>query len=127
MVTTKEIRDLTVACLYSEEESTEGHILVEGINRSFGFHPERLRNRKDNVIKLLKQFSDDFMESGGGGMSFLNFCETKDGVQWGEHPAMEELMCLGIGLELVRYILPKRMWSVFPGGMPYFVILDSKF
>jgi hypothetical protein len=32
---------------------------------------------------------------------------------------MEMLFCLGIGMGLAKWLLPKNMWSALPGGMPY--------
>ena len=35
---------------------------------------------------------------------------------------MEQLFVLGMGLGLVKYGLPRSMWNVLPGGMPYISI-----
>ena len=94
-------------------------VLVEGIVRKWGFHPDRLEAHKEEVRNILALFPDEFMQGKGGGWSFLNLCNTKDGVQWGEHPDMEALCCLAIGLGLGKWQMPKEMWSIFPGGMPY--------
>jgi hypothetical protein len=62
-------------------------------------------------------------ESGGGGWSFLNFCQDRHGTLWtGMHQTCEELIVLGIGLGMVKWCLPRGMWDALPGGMPYLVI-----
>jgi len=38
------------------------------------------------------------------------------------HQIVEELFCLAMGLGLAECQLPREMWSMFPGGMPYYVI-----
>ena len=37
---------------------------------------------------------------------------------------MDALFCLGIGLDVAGYVLPRDMWTVFQGGMPYIFIKD---
>jgi hypothetical protein len=32
---------------------------------------------------------------------------------------MEQLFTLGIALGLAQWQLPRDMWDIFPGGMPY--------
>jgi hypothetical protein len=71
---------------------------------------------------LLNELPSSFKKDIGGGWSFLQACETKDGVQWGEHRNMEQLFVLGMALGKVRYCLPRDLWQVLPGGMPYLVI-----
>jgi hypothetical protein len=101
----------------------QGAVLAEGITATFAFNRERLEMRRKQVSEWLSCLPDKFHANSGGGWSFLNACVTKDGQQWtGLHRSMEELFCLGIGLGLVRCLVPRNMWTVFPGGMPYYVI-----
>lgn len=116
-------------CLYKEEELLQDPrrppadaIIVEGIMNTFAFHPNRLETHRGELRRILCGFPDEFYIDGGGGWSFLNFCMTKDGDQWGEHYNMEQLMCLGIALRLVKYNMDRSFWNVMPGGMPYFTI-----
>jgi len=55
-------------------------------------------------------------------MSFLNFCQTKDGVQWGEHKDCQNLLTLAMGLGFMEYCLSRKMWGAFPSGLPYISI-----
>lgn len=59
------------------------------------------------------------------GSSFLNACVDRDGVQWGEHVNVDELVMLGQGIGKLKFCLPRERWDVFPGGMPYIVYLDK--
>lgn len=140
------VKDLNIAertekilldCLFKQNEMTEEMkngiipkdspaVVVKGIVNTFGFHPQRLESHREEVRTLLNEMPDNFHKSKGGGWSFLQMCVDKNENQWGEHRNMEQLMCLGIGLKMVEYCLPKEMWSALPGSMPYLVIDTSK-
>lgn len=117
------VETIFMKCLFNEGEDTENRIEVEGIVGSFGFHPERVAQHKDDIFDMLNQLPDKFKESSGGGWTFLNACENSRGEQWtGLHQTMEQLVCLGIAIEKVKFIMPRNLWSMFPGSMPYFII-----
>lgn len=110
-------------CLYKDGEDTSKAILVEGIVTTAGFHPERLESHRKDIEAMLAELPSEFQQSGGGGMSFLNACNDKNGDQWtGEQRTMEHLFQLGIGIGKVECLVPRKMWSAFPGGMPYYVV-----
>lgn len=114
-------------CMFKDEEVVDGvpviePVKVEGVVNNYGFHPTRLESHRDGVKLFLGELPKGFHQNTGGGASFLQACIDKGGNQWGEHPNIEQLMCLGIGLGLAKYCMPKEMWSVLPGGMPYFVV-----
>ena len=114
-------------CLFKDNEDSSNHIRVEGITVNMGLHPERLNSYKDEIINMLNLLPDSFKLGGGGGMSFLNMCNTNDGNLWtGEHRIMESLVLLGIGINRVKFLMPKFYWDVLPGGMPYLCINDEK-
>lgn len=100
----------------------ENTIKVEGITMNVGFNHDRLENNRDNVKAMLSELPEPFFKETGGGWSFLNGIETKDGEQWAEHRNLEQLLTLGIGLGYVSFLMPRTMWAMFPGGMPYFQI-----
>ena len=95
-------------------------VIVEGIRASYGFNSKRLFAYKDEINSMLDDMNKTFKE----GWSFLNLSFDKNNVQWtGNHRAMEELMCLGMGIGRVHYCTTDRnFWSILPGGMPYIVI-----
>ena len=122
----QEVEKAFLDCLYKEAEMEgvsgipEGTVLVEGIMNKLGFHPQRLESKRSQVTRWLGLLPKQFHKGGGGGWSFLNACDQEDGTQWtGLHQRMDQLFCLGIGLGLVKYQLPREMWGALPGGVPY--------
>jgi len=124
-LTSENVQSIFEDCLFRGGEDMSNAILVKGIISDFGFHPGRIDNNKIAIKFMLDQLSDDFKASGGGGMTFLNMCNDRDGGQWtGFHSVMERLVVLGIAINKVRFALPRDLWAVLPGGMPYIVILE---
>jgi len=121
----KELNAIFLDSLYKDHEITpgqtpEGAVLVSGIVTNVGFEPNRLNANKPKILELAKAIvTDSFLKGKGEGMSFLQLCEDREGNQWGEHRNMEQLVLLCKGLGMADYCLPKEMWNVFPGGMPY--------
>ena len=89
---------------------------------NYGFHPDRLETHKTEIAELLAELPDNFQAEIGGGWSFLNACMTKDDKQWGEHRDIECLVALGIATDQAKWMMPRDMWSILPGGMPYFSV-----
>ena len=121
------VTDTFMDCLYREEEVAdlkegevpEGVVRVEGIVSKFGFHPGRLESHRAEVKAYLEEMPPEFHKATGGGWSFLNLCMTKGGEHWAEHPTMEKLIALGIGLKMASFLLPREMWDAMPGSVPY--------
>ena len=110
-------------CLFRDGEDTSKYVKAEGIVRNVGFHPERLESHKAEIVAMLDELPEQFQEKSGDGWSFLNACMDKHGNQWtGFHRTMEQLFQLGIAIGKVKSLLPRKMWSALPGGMPYYVI-----
>lgn len=123
-LTAENVNRIFLECMFEQGESTENYILGQGVITNVGFHPERLKKNEQNVSEMLAQLPDEFKKSVGGGMSFLNMCNDKDGNQWSDlHATMDQLVTLGISLNKVQFLMPREMWSVLPGGMPYIVVL----
>ena len=119
----EQVNAIFMDCLFKEGEDTSKHVKAEGITKNVGFHPERLEGHKAEIATMLDELPDEFKESGGGGMSFLNACNDKHGNQWtGLHQRMEQLFQLGIGVGKAKLLMPREMWSALPGGMPYYVV-----
>ena len=121
-------------CLFKNEELDKTHtkvlsgkfIPVEGIINSVAFHPERLESKRKQVEEWLNALPIEFRKDNGGGWSFLNACNQANGIQWtGLQQRMEQLMMIGIGLGLVDYVMPRELWNILPGGVPYFVIVGD--
>lgn len=127
MISAKRVDKIFMDSLFRKEEVIDGKpivepLKVEGIVNNFGFHPDRVKSHEEEIIQILKELPDEFRKDKGGGWTFLNACNTKDGEQWGEHRNMEQLFCMGIAIGKVNYTLPREMWGALPGGMPYLVI-----
>ncbi len=122
------VEDIFTKSLFADgTNDTSKAIIVEGIRGNFGFDPDRIKLHEENISSMLNGLSDDFRQSKGGGMSFMNACDDRNGVQWtGFHATMEKLFCLGMAIGKVESLMPRDMWDVLPGGMPYYVILDGK-
>lgn len=113
----EKVRELVEACLNGKEE---GAVVVLGIVRKFGFDPAKIAAHKEEIRALLDDMPETFHMGGGGGWSFLNLCNDRHGEQWtGLHQTMEELVALGEAAGMAKYLMPREMWSAFPGGMPY--------
>ena len=121
-LTSEVVEKIFLDCLFKEDEDHKAFIEARGVQLNVGFHPGRLKENESKIIELLDQLPDNFKESKGGGWSFLNACIDKDDNQWGEHRNIDQLLCLGIGIGKARILLPREMWSIFPGGIPYFTI-----
>ena len=122
-VTASNMAELThnafMDCLFKEGEDTTSHVEVEGIISMFGLHPQRLEEKRELVTALLAKLPKEFKE----GWTFLNLCITESGEQWtGMHSICNELVVMSIGLGLMEYLLPRKMWSLLPGGVPYIII-----
>ena len=123
-LTSQNVEKVFMECLFQEGEDTANAVIVEGITSKFGFHPERVEKNTQNISEMLSQLPVQFKKANGGGWSFLNACNNKDGEQWtGMHQKIEQLMCLGLAVKKVEYIMPRKMWSALPGGMPYFAVV----
>ena len=129
LINPNRVEEILVDCLYKSDEVDdetdvpEGAVVVQGILSTYGLHPERLESHREEITGMLKELPEQFLQSVGGGWSFLNACQDRNDVQWtGLHVRMEQLFCLGIGLDLAAWATPREMWKSFPGGMPYVVV-----
>ena len=112
----KIVEDAFEECLFKEDEDKSNYVRVEGIMRVFGFHPERLEKQRELVTALLTELPKEFKE----GYTFLNFGINKDGRQWsGDYDVFEKLITMAIGLDLMSFCFPRKMWGILPGGVPY--------
>lgn len=119
-LTSQAVEEMTAACLFKDDESLDDAIKVEGIIHNYAFHPGRIQDNAETIASLLAELPTEFQHDGGGGWSFLNACNDRNGNQWtGLHLQMERLFCLGIAAGCARWLLPRDMWRILPGGVPY--------
>lgn len=113
-------------CLFKEGESASDYIEAHSIMMRVGFHPERIKEKQKDIEGMLCQLHGNFMQSNGGGWTFLNACLNKDGEQWtGEHLTIDCLLALGIAIKKVEFQLARELWQSLPGGMPFFFVKDK--
>lgn len=125
ILTAENVHNAAMYCLLNEGETNEP-IIVEGVVITAKFHPTRLKEYEPLINEMLLCLSDNFLQSRGGGWSFLNMCEDREGIQWADfHSTMDELVCLGLATKKLSFVLPRDMWCVFAGQMPYIVINDK--
>ena len=109
--------------MFEEAEKEDGDLVGDGLGSKMCFDSTKIN--KDDLYSMLDELPDSFKEGGGGGMSFLNGCMTKDDHQWGEQVHVARLISMGIACGFVKYCMPKEMWSILPGGVPYFKVLKK--
>lgn len=126
------VQELFSDCLYEESELPPGGpeesgpslpqdaIVVDGITMKFGLDPKKVQSNKAKIESLIDEIvPESFYEDAGGGMSFLSLCNTKTGDQWAEHPTMQEFFVLAAAIGRARFCMPRGLWGLLPGGMPY--------
>jgi len=106
-----------------ETKESDG-VIIEGIVASYKFDNNKVESYKNDIESMLAELPTEFRKDVGGGWSFMNACNDKDGNQWTDfHQRMEQLFCLGMAIGKVECQLPREMWESLPGGMPYYTIL----
>ena len=124
-LTSKNVDSIFMDCLFEEdnEENQKKAIRVEGIMSNFRLNPDSIKKHKKDIHSMLLQLPKEFQKNTGGGWSFLNGCMRKDGTQWGEQASVEQLVVLGIASGYVKYTMPREMWKILPGSVPYFSVV----
>jgi len=126
MIDPNQLEDIFKDSLCKNKEEIPDPIKIEGITTNVWFHPERLQGHRAEIESMLGELPDPFKASIGGGWSFLQADTDKQGNQWtGFHKRIEELFLLGMGIGKVECLAPRAMWSVLPGGMPYYCVHDK--
>jgi hypothetical protein len=103
----------------------EGAVIAEGVMNNFAFHGGRLEGHREEIKGMLEEMPLSFFpadKGGSGGHSFLALCETREGQIWGQHRDVDQLIVLGVALDMVKYLAPRDMWKSLPGGLPYALI-----
>jgi hypothetical protein len=120
-LTSQNVKDLFQKVLFNDGEDTTNHVPVQGITVNVGLHPGRLEEIKPQVKELLEQLPQEFHKGHGGGTTFMSMPALADGSMWGEQRDAQELLLMGLATGYLTYCLPREMWMVLPGGVPYVV------
>lgn len=132
LIDPQRVNAILLECLLLENELDGGKpkdgvkwIKSQGIANTFGLSHERLQKNAAEINDMLDNLPEQFHQGTGEGWSFLNACNDKNGEQWTSfHRTMDELFCLGMALGRVGCLMPREMWAILPGGMPYYVVFD---
>lgn len=104
-------------------DDTKQHMLVEGIKKTYLLSYAVLEANREEILAMLDNLPNEFKATGGKGASLLNACDDKTGQQWAStYDRIEQLFLLGMGLNVVQYLLPRALWSAFPRCFPYYII-----
>lgn len=112
-------------CLFPEGTTTPppNTVFADGIMMKFGFDPDKLKLHRDDIVSMLSELPKEFFVDSGGGMSFLASAFNKKEEQWtSQHATAEALFALGLAIGKVREALPRQLWGLLPGGMPYYTV-----
>lgn len=113
MIDPERVEKIFFECL--GKDTSGERIEVDGIIGNYGLRKDVLEKYKDEIYEMLLELPIEFQIRGGGGWSFLNMCNDKNGEQWtGFHQRMEQLLCLGIGIGKVQYLMQKSCGIYFP-------------
>lgn len=119
----KVVMDIFMDCMFRETPQPGTKFIgIEGIHDKIGFDPEKISLHKEEILDMLKYLPNDFNEDSGEGQSLLKAPFTKDDIQWGEQIDADRLMMLGMAIGKVKYLLPRNLWFILPGGVPYYCI-----
>lgn len=129
-LTATNVKATLMACLYDDADVVDGKlregvpepVMVHSVMLKAGLNSAKLKLQIDNIKAMLNELSLDFFpeaQGGGGGMSFLRLCVTKDGEHWGEHRNCDELVALGLAAGFCSFPMERSLWSALPGSMPY--------
>lgn len=100
-----------------DDEPVVDFVLGEGVRSITVFSAERIENNKEKIAELFDEFAGI-----DAGISFLTMCVDQYDRQWtGLHSTVDLLVQLGIASGVVEYTLPREMWDIFPGSMPYVI------
>lgn len=126
MIHSDRVKEIFEYCLFKDNEIIDGTPIVEpiyteGIHADFGLHPERIKESTKEIEGFINELPETFRE----GWSFLNICMNKDQKEmWTSlHQRCEQLVVLGIAIDKMEYCVPRNMWDVLPGSVPYIRVL----
>lgn len=115
-----------VEAIFKDCLTDERIFIVQGVVISASFDRKKVETHEEEIMQMLMQLPAQFHRPGGCGWTFLNMCIDRDGNQWTDfHQMQDKLVCLGRAIGAVEFVMPRDLWKVFPGGMPYIVINDN--
>lgn len=110
---------------YDEYVKNQGIVIkvqsVQNPKATVCFHSERLESHREEIKEMVLQLPDGFHKNKGGGWSFLNLCQDRNGDLWtGFQTEQEKLALLGMATHVLMPLLSIEENHILPGCMPYF-------
>lgn len=116
------VTEIFMDCLFTEDEDSTNFLEVEGILVNVGFNPIKIEKHRDSIRDLTNKLNENFLI----GWSFLNICFNKDNELWtSSHKVCEQLLLLGLAIGKLEYILPRDVWNILPGKLPYIRLIGD--
>ena len=125
MLNAKVIEDAVKDCLFEDNEFVNGSppdnaVIIKGITAVFSFNPERIEKHSSEIISWIDELPEQFLKNaGGGGWTFLNLPVDRNDHLWGQQKDAQNLLVLCMAINKADYCLPRDMWHMLPGGVPY--------
>lgn len=120
-LTSENVEAIFKDCL--AESAGKATQIISGVIIRAGFNRDKVTANRDNILSMLSYLPKEFHALKGGGWTFLNLCVDADCQQWTDlHQKCDMLICLGIAIGAVKFLLAREFWQCFPGGMPYVVV-----
>ena len=121
MIDSKKLFEVFRDCLMSKKDIVNrkadvGYVLIDGIINKYCLDKCKLKKHEEFIKDYIKELPDEFAE----GWSFLNLCCDKENNQWTSSQIVaEQLMVLAMGINKAQYLVPRTMWDMLPGRVPY--------
>lgn len=116
MINSTEVEELFIAASWNADTPAL-HIATDVM-----LNKQIVEDNREKIVEWINELHPNFLNTGGGGWSSLNLCMDKNEEQWtGLQMVTFQLFALASVIGLADFLLPRDMWSVLPGGMPYVV------
>lgn len=119
-INTDRIGQIVEACLCSpahRETSLRGKVVqVYGINLNPRFDPDALEEHQPEINRMLDQLPPQFHPGRGGGDSPMHMFDFGTPV---DVLVIEHLLCLGLAVGRLRYVISRMEARQTPDTMPY--------
>ena len=126
MINATRLHEICLDSLFNEEELKEGveYCPGYGVLHNFGFKPEKIEEYAEEVKDILSNLEEGFFTPHGE--SFLKLPFDKMGQQWGEHANAEELVLIGSATGYVDFSIPRIIWNLMPGSVPFITVSKER-
>lgn len=98
-------------------------VFVEAVLRGAAFDLARLDAYRQEIIELLMELPDEFMEDRGDGALITHAALDRHGHWWAPHiHDAEHLFLLSIAIGCARFTVLPELWYTNPSLQPYIVV-----